>query len=319
MTISTGIPVRDDPRAILARQRTGQLNEQLQAFWRSDRQSPSHLDAISAIQRAQALNLPIITTTDAIDLSLGDLWQRFVRVVGERPPVPKPDNEQLTTAAQVVFGIPPTSQEKKPTIRVSGMLAEYERINATAIATKSPLQRRKWLQQRQSALDLFLRLIGEDCAVEDLSTKHAHAFRAHWQDRVLKGKVTSASANREMRQLSGLYSAIRSFHQFDVKNPFSCLNIRGDGDGKRVAFDPKFVRDEFLAEGRLAGLNAEARRIVYLIIETGLRLSEACALTEERIHLGSPIPFIEVTANGRRTKTRKSIRKIPLVGVALKA
>lgn len=319
VTISTGIPVRDDPRAILARQRAGRLNEQLQAFWRSDRPSLSRSDDIRAIQRAQALKIPTITTTDAMQLTIAELWQRFVWVLGETPTVPQPDDEERKTAVRVVFGIPPTAQEKKPTITVSGMLSEYERINATAIAAKSPLQRRKWLQQRQSALDLFLRLIGEDCAVESLTTKHAHAFRAHWQERVLEGKVTSASANREMRQLSGLYSAIRSFHQFDVKNPFSCLNIRGDGDGKRVAFDPQFVRDQFLAEGRLAGLNPEARRIVYLIIETGLRLSEACALTQETIHLDGPIPYIEVTANGRRTKTKKSIRKIPLVGVALKA
>jgi integrase len=32
------------------------------------------------------------------------------------------------------------------------------------------------------------------------------------------------------------------------------------------------------------GLNDEARRIIYLIIETGLRLSEACALTRKNIH-----------------------------------
>lgn len=320
--LSTGIPVRDDPRAILARHRTLELDAQLQSYWRAPVTSTQiSTSNITAIQRAQDLGLSVVTTDDALKLGMEELWQRFVRVLGEKfPASPQPDDGDLKTATRLVFGVTPTSEAAKHAkIKVSGMIEEYQRINATELAAKSPLQRRKWLGQRQTALDLFLGLIGEDCAIEALTIQHAHKLRAHWQQRVLSGTVTAASANREMRHVSGLYSTIRAFHQLDVKNPFSCLNIRGDGDGKRVAFDADFVREHFLAEGKFADVNEQARRIVYLIIETGLRLSEACALTKETIHLDAPIPYIEVAANGRSTKTKKSVRKIPLVGVALEA
>lgn len=66
-------------------------------------------------------------------------------------------------------------------------------------------------------------------------------------------------------------------------------------------------------------LNDEARRAVFLIADTGLRLSEAINLNETTIHLESEIPHVEVLPDGRRVKTEDSIRKIPLVGAALAA
>jgi len=41
----------------------------------------------------------------------------------------------------------------------------------------------------------------------------------------------------------------------------------------------------YLAEGRFVDINEEARRIIYLRIETGVRLSEACTLDRTTIHL----------------------------------
>src|SRR5690606_19972555 len=65
--------------------------------------------------------------------------------------------------------------------------------------------------------------------------------------------------------------------------------------------------------------NEEARRTIYVMIETGLRLSEICNLTRDTIHLNAPIPYISVRPQGRRMKTPQSAREIPLVGVALMA
>jgi len=66
-------------------------------------------------------------------------------------------------------------------------------------------------------------------------------------------------------------------------------------------------------------INPEARRVVYLVAETGLRLSEATGLTRDAIHLDAPVPYVCVMADGRELKTDQSHREIPLVGVALKA
>lgn len=66
-------------------------------------------------------------------------------------------------------------------------------------------------------------------------------------------------------------------------------------------------------------LNPEARRIIYLVAETGLRLSEACNLTRSTICLKDTIPQVRVRPMGREMKTMQSRREVPLVGVALMA
>jgi integrase len=66
-------------------------------------------------------------------------------------------------------------------------------------------------------------------------------------------------------------------------------------------------------------LNAEARRAIYLIVETGLRLSEAINLSRETIRLNAAVPHVCVAPDGRHIKTDESKREIPLVGVALMA
>ena len=201
----------------------------------------------------------------------------------------------------------------------SQMIAEYERINAALLKKKSPRQLKKWRTQRNSMLDIFIDTIGGDCKVSTLSTEHAHKFRAHWQNRTLADEITISSANRQMRSVAGLYAAIANFYQLETKNPFLGLHIRGSRDGKRLAYDPTFVQERFLADGVFDDLNPEARRIIYLIVETGLRISEACALKREAIHLDGDIPYIEVLDDHRDTKTLGSVRSVPLVGVALLA
>lgn len=204
-------------------------------------------------------------------------------------------------------------------LKVSQMPDEYERINATAMARKSPNQLRKWRVARATSVDTFCKAVGSDCPVDMLTVEHAHALYRYWQRRVLDGEVRINSANRLMRNLSGLYSAIHNHHRLESRNPFTGLNLRGGREGKRLAYSASFVRNYLLAEPALERLNPEARRIVYLIIETGLRPSEACALNSATINLEGPIPFVRVTDDERQTKTPGSIRTVPLVGVALAA
>jgi integrase len=204
-------------------------------------------------------------------------------------------------------------------LMASGMLEEYRRINAASLARKSPQQLWKWCVARQSNLDTFLQAIGGDCPFHALEIKHTHRFHGHWQNRVLNGEVRINSANRMMRDVAGLYSAIHAFHLLQTKNPFSGLQIRGGREGKRLAYPASFVQQNLLADGTFDTLNPEARRIIYLIAETGLRPSEACALDASTIRLNAPIPFVGVTDTSRETKTPGSVRNIPLVGVALLA
>jgi integrase len=131
--------------------------------------------------------------------------------------------------------------------------------------------------------------------------------------------VEIGSANKDVGNISRMMRAINDANQFGLTDVFTRLRIEGAKDGQRLAFAPSFIQDRILKDGELDALNPEARRIVYLLIETGLRLSEATNLTSETIKLTGPVPHVQVRPDGRAMKTEFSRRDIPLVGVALEA
>ena len=64
--------------------------------------------------------------------------------------------------------------------------------------------------------------------------------------------------------------------------------------------------------------NDEARWIIALLSDTGLRLSEALGLTKEDVHLTATTPYIDIRPRPwRRLKTRSSKRQVPVLGHAL--
>ena len=65
-------------------------------------------------------------------------------------------------------------------------------------------------------------------------------------------------------------------------------------------------------------LRVELRVLIYVLIETGARMSEICNLMPEDIKLAHEIPHISIKPRqNRELKTPDSERDIPLVGVAL--
>ncbi|TGT23422.1 integrase, partial [Mesorhizobium sp. M4B.F.Ca.ET.169.01.1.1] len=70
-------------------------------------------------------------------------------------------------------------------------------------------------------------------------------------------------------------------HQLKLEPVFRNLRLSGAVPGQRAAFTAEFIQEKILAEGALDGLNDEARHLIYVIADTGLRLSEASNLTTE--------------------------------------
>lgn len=323
--VSTGIRVADDPRALAASLKVIELDTNLQAYWRSlaNGEDPRAAKILhDAEEHAKAIGLPIMGFDDVFKMGLPALYKRLFAAVGGMPLADaRPGEEQaLVAKAQLAVGIPAREKPKPANgLRVSQMLEEYERINATKIAENAPDQTHEGHVHRQSALDVFCKAIGEDPYIADLTTTHTHAFRAHWQDRVLKGEVKANSANRRMRTVSGMFSCIQNFHQLDMKNPFAGIRFRDAPDSKRPTYPTAYIQSHFLSDNTFDDLDEEARRFIYLMIETGIRPSEACGLDRSSILLDAKIPHVRVTTKNRRTKTPGSAREIPLLGVALMA
>jgi integrase len=324
---STGIAVWQDPRAIRATALVRQYDQDLQDHWNrllTGAQSQWPREHRKNVEHAASLQLSYASNAALATASLEDLFQRFSLLVnawGEKALVRGPYAPPMRADVAAALGgtEEPDEQDTADGVMASQMLEEYAQVKATELARKSPRQRSKWRVRRQSALDLFIAVIGGDKPFKKLTRKDVQAFRKYWQQRIEKEEVRINSANRNIRQVSGLYSVVKDFHQVEGLNIFDRIRIPGGEEGKRIPFDAGFVQNHYLAEGQFADLNPEARRIIYLCIETGVRLSEACALDRTTIHLNAPVPYIDIQAVNRTTKTKESVRKIPLVGVALLA
>jgi integrase len=140
-----------------------------------------------------------------------------------------------------------------------------------------------------------------------------------WRQRVIAGEAATKSANRDIGQLSRMLKDIAVRRRHSIPDIFRGLSLRGGVDKTRSPFDPEFIQGRFLSAGALDGLNEDARYVLYVLMETGLRLSEVVNLQPNAIHLDAKIPYVRIQPDGRRLKTEDSIREIPLVGVALKA
>jgi integrase len=328
VNISTGLAIWADPHGIRAKIIATERYNQLLRHWQNKLvggHTPEPEHYFAAKKRAEALGLVYMTGQELVELDPNELNHR-VQILKSLWASNIVSGKEITPSMRADFdavlgGIPAPDDGIAPAdnIMLSEMINEYERINAHLLKKKSPNQLRRWRVARQSNLDIFIATVGGDRPITSLTRKHTLAYRSYWMSRIESGDVRVNSANRTIRQVSGLYSTIRNYHQIGGPPVFDKLFIRGGEEGKRLTFAPAFVQSRFLADGTFDRLNPEVRRIIYLIIETGLRLSEACALDRTTIILDAPIPYVDIKQVNRVTKTMQSVRQVPLVGVALMA
>jgi len=308
--LSTGIRVADDPRGVRAGEVVARLDRDLARYW-TDKRSGKDADAEARYRQAclsaRALGLAYVPAAEAAtQLPIEDMLRRFETVI-LRGTAAKP-----AEVSAVLGG------ERPPEVTTATMFEDYEDIVRATVAVKSERQRKKWRVGKETAVKVFVDLIGNR-SLASLTRADALKLRSHWQDRVVAGEVEIGTANKYIGHISGMFRAINESRQLNAPSIFDRVRISGGKDGQRLAFATDFVQSRILADGMFEDMNPEARRVVYLIAETGLRLSEAIALTRETIHLNTDVPYISVMADGRELKTDESKRDIPLVGVALKA
>ena len=107
--------------------------------------------------------------------------------------------------------------------------------------------------------------------------------------------------------------------RLNLPDIFKGLRLKGETERSRVPYDTEFIQSKLLAENALAGLNEDARLVLYVVADTGLRPSEVVNLQEDAIVVNTSIPYVKILPDGRRLKTEDSRREIPLVGAALAA
>lgn len=307
--ISTGIAVADDPRAVRAKEIVRQLAGELEAYWRGLRDGQSgeaRLRFEAAQKRARALGLPYLTNQEIADGSREDLIRRLELLIKNN----SLDDEREVSA--VMGG------EKRPAILLSGLFDEYKALESQNLLAMSPNQFKKWELPKKRAVANLIKLAG-DKEISALTRDDAMTFRAWWQKRIATEGLDIGTANKDIGHVAKMLKTVDMAHQLHLPPVFKQLRLSGAVDAQRAAFEVAFVQDTILADDALATLNEEARRIVYLIADTGLRLSEAANLLPEHILLDHEVPHVQIRAVGRKLKTDHSARDIPLVGAALAA
>jgi integrase len=309
--VATGIRILDDPRGFKAQQTVEQLDAELVRYW-IDKRAGRDPDAEARYERArktaEQLGFSYAPAREAASgLPVEEILRR-IETLEARGTV-----DRAPEVSAVLGG------EETPVFMISSMVDEFERIVAASLLLKSERQRKKWRVPKDTALATFMDVIGGDRPINALTRSHTLAFRSFWQERIVSGEVEIDTANKSIGRVSSIYQAINENRQLGLPAIFENLRIGGGKGKQRTAFAPEFVQERILAEGVFTDLNAEARRVIYLVSETGLRLSEACNLSRTTIRLNAPVPHVQIRPEGREIKTDQSQRDVPLVGVALMA
>ena len=267
-----------------------------------------------AIKRAEALGFVYRPLADMLVAEpLDAIVQRVEATIG------KPDGSPVVEA---VIGT-----VSRPDDKISEALKLYfNEIVRDELRTKSADQKKRWKAKRQMSVDVFVALVG-DKPMGEITRDDARAVHKYWLDRIApaKGKAdrSASTGNRNMGNLRTLYADYyRHLGSPEQKNPFADLSFSDKSKRSRPPFPTDWIRDKIFAPGALAALNDQARGIVLAFAETGARPSELANLHAGVIHLDHAVPHISVEPRDdpddpREIKTASSVRKIPLVGVAL--
>ena len=198
----------------------------------------------------------------------------------------------------------PLSASTSSSITLSEALELYLRLKGVG---KDKVFHRGAERNMQSVIDVL-----GDRPVDEYASSDAASYR----DYLLKKGLTTNSVKRNFSTIRSIINLCIQEHGLDCKNAFSRVYLPDLDDSKKRKPIPieniRQIQQDCREE------DDEARWLVALISDTGMRLSEAAGLHINDIILDDDIPYINLTPHPWRSlKTKGSQRQIPLVGASL--
>jgi integrase len=153
-----------------------------------------------------------------------------------------------------------------------------------------------------------------DKPINSYTKAEANSFR----DALIERGLAGTSITRTVGTVRAVINFAASETGIDVHNPFVKLYYdRSAGVSERQPLPDQKIR---IIQRECEQVDDDARRLVALVSDTGLRLAEAAGLLLDDIKLDADIPHIVVQEHPwRRLKTSGSKRLVPLVGASLVA
>jgi integrase len=306
---STRIKIASDRAGVRAGRVAEKFNAELEQFWRglSGGKSKAELSNYEAARaRARALGFEYVEHEQLVSLAPQARLERLEALFS------------LGVANDQGARVALLGTEKRPALMLSKLFDEYETLTKDENRDFSADQLRIWRNARKRAVERFVTVVGDKPAVE-LVVEDAIDLCEWWRGRVIEGGTDAKTANKEIGQISRMLKTVSLRRRLNLKDIFSGLRLKGEVERPRVPYETNFIENRIYAPGALAGLNEDARLVLYVLADTGLRPSEVVNLQEGSIVLNAPIPHVKILPEGRRLKTADSRREIPLVGAALPA
>ena len=158
----------------------------------------------------------------------------------------------------------------------------------------------------------YLLEVSENKAIDIYDRKDANALREYLKARGL----AKESITRNMSNIRAVINFVLREHGLPTNSAFSGVYL-GETDAPKKRYVPTKIELRTLQDLCYAQ-DDELRWIIGIILNTGMRLSEAVGLSKNDLSLCSDTPHIRVIPQPwRRLKTSSSERSIPLVGVSL--
>jgi integrase len=145
---------------------------------------------------------------------------------------------------------------------------------------------------------------------------YTSADAASFRDYLLERGLTTNSVKRNFSTIRSIINLSIQEHGLDIKNAFSRVFLPDLDDSKKRKPIPLDNIKQIQKDCMQA--DDEARWLVALISDTGMRLSEAAGLHTDDIILDHEVPHINLKPHPwRPLKTKGSKRQVPLVGASL--
>lgn len=308
--IRTSLKTKDEHVAAL---KAREINDKLEAYWgalqRGEDAKNPYDRYLAAVETARSFGFSYRPLSDLIKDGLTE--ELAQRIEAAAPAI---EQRQALVVDALLGAVP------EPALKLSGLYDEYAKHNALHLAAMSPKQLRHHEGQRRRSIEYAIGSI-KDKELRHVTRQDVLGFKAWWVAKITKEELTVEAPNKSFSNIKGMLTVVDGPLQTDYSSVWSKLQIEGTAKTKakeRPPFPTEFIQDHLLAPGALDGMNIEARMILYIMVETGLRPSEIVNLQRQYIVLDHKIPHIAIKEReDRLIKTENSVRTIPLVGCAL--
>jgi len=144
------------------------------------------------------------------------------------------------------------------------------------------------------------------------STADAAAFRQYLVDQ----RMASLTMKRVFNTIKAIVNLAISEKGLDINNPFSGVYLSNKNDA--IKRQPVSIENIHRLKAESLLIDDDLRWIVALIIDTGMRLSEALGLMVDDLVLDHEYPHLKLQPHPHRgLKSANSQRVIPRVGLSL--